>query len=220
MKNGRTFIRSAAAVPFVAAVVALLSAQSSVPTPQSVIGWEPCADYKLATYEQIEDYFRKVAAAAPTRMKLVDMGKTAEGRTQVLAIISSEENIRQLGKYKDIVRKLALARDGDRPLTDEQARTLAREGKAVVWIDFGLHSTEVAHGQTAPLMVYKAVTEESDEMRFIRDNVIFLLVANMNPDGTTLVASWYRENLGKPGRDARPSCGTSTSATTTTATGS
>ncbi|HEV2983823.1 MAG TPA: M14 metallopeptidase family protein, partial [Vicinamibacterales bacterium] len=185
-------------MPLVAAIVALLSAQPAVPTPQSVIGWEPCADYKLATYEQIEDYFRKLAAAAPGRMKLVEMGKTAEGRTQVLAIISSEENIRQLGTYKDLVRKLALARDGDRPLNDEQARALARAGKAVVWVDFGLHSTEVGHGQTAPLMVYKAVTDESEEMRFIRDNVIFLLVANMNPDGTTLVASWYRENLGKP----------------------
>src|SRR5882672_10901831 len=74
--------------------------RSQPPTPQSVIGWEPCADYKLATYEQIEDYFRKLATAVPGRMKLVDMGKTAEGRTQVLAIISSEENIRQLGKYK------------------------------------------------------------------------------------------------------------------------
>src|SRR4030081_2723627 len=126
MKNGRTFTKLATAVPCVAAVVALLSAQANVPPPLSVIGWEPCADYKLATYEQIEDYFRKLAAAAPGRMKLVEMGKTAEGRTQVLAIISSEENIRQLGTYKDLARKLALARDGDRPLNDEQARALAR----------------------------------------------------------------------------------------------
>ena len=172
--------------------------RAAIPVPQSVIGWEPCADYKLATYEQIEDYFRKLAAAAPERMRLVEMGKTAEGRTQVLGIISSEANIRQLGKYKDIARTLALGRDGAHRLTDDEARALAREGKAVVWIDFGLHSTEVAHGQTAPLMVYNAVTDESDEMKAIRDNVIFLLVANMNPDGTTMVASWYRENLGKP----------------------
>jgi len=184
--------------------VALLSAQSTAPTPRSVIGWEPCADYKLATYEQIEDYFRKLAAAAPGRMKLVEMGRTTEGRTQVMGIISSEQNLRQLDKYKQISRKLALARDGDRRLSDEDARALARDGKAVVWIDFGLHSTEVAHGQTAPLMLFKAVTDDSDEMRFIRDHVIFLLVANMNPDGTTMVANWYREHLGKPWEDRPP----------------
>src|SRR5215467_9534154 len=94
------------ALSMMAAAVALPSAQRDVPTPQSVLGWEPCADYKLATYEQIEDYFRKLAAAAPARMKLVEMGQTSEGRTQVLGIISSEENIRQLGRYKDIARKL------------------------------------------------------------------------------------------------------------------
>jgi hypothetical protein len=177
--------------------VALPSAQPTVPTPQSIIGWEPCADYKLATYEQIEEYFRKLAAAAPARMKLVDMGRTAEGRIQVMGIISSEQNIRDLDRYKAISRKLALGRDGDRVLTDDEARALAREGKAVVWVDFGLHSTEVAHGQTAPLMAFKAVTDDSEEMKAIRDNVIFILVANMNPDGTTMVASWYRENQGK-----------------------
>jgi zinc carboxypeptidase len=180
------------------------AAEPTLPTPASVIGWEPCADYKLATYEQIADYFRRLAAAAPARMKLVDMGKTVEGRTEVMAVISSEDNIRQLDKYRRISQQLARTRDGDRPLTDADAYALARDGKAVVWIDFGLHSTEVAHGQTAPLVAFKAVAEESDEMRAIRDNVILLLVPNMNPDGTTLVASWYRENLGKPWESRPP----------------
>ncbi len=176
------------------------AAQPAVPTPASIIGWQPCADYKLATYEQIEDYFRKLAAAAPDRMRIVDMGKTVEGRTQILAVVSSEANLRQLERYKTISRRLALARD----LTDESARALAHDGKAVVWIDFGLHSSEVAHGQTAPLFAFKVVTDNSDEMRAIRDNVILLLVANMNPDGTTMVASWYRENLGKPWENRTP----------------
>jgi len=189
---------------FAAIVVASLGgamplAQPTLPTPQSVIGFEPCADYKLATYEQIADYFRRLAAAAPQRMQLVEIGKTAEGRVQLMAIISSEQNIRQLARYKDIARTLAHARRATgAPIGEDDARQLAAQGKAVVWIDFGLHSSEVAHAQTAPLMAFKVVTEESDEMRFIRDNVVFLLVPNMNPDGTTLVAEWYRQNLGKP----------------------
>ena len=203
----------APALALAAAAIAtsFASAQRTAPTPQSVIGWEPCADYKLATYEQIDDYFRKLADAAPGRMRIVDMGPTAEGRTEILAVVSSEDNIRQLGKYKDISRTLALARaagasarDNEGRFGDEAARALAREGKAIVWIDFGLHSIEVAHAQTAPLLAFKAVTDESEEMRFIRDNVILLLAANMNPDGTTMVASWYRENLGKPWESRLP----------------
>ena len=199
-------IRSTVRLVLVALAVAAVSpaAQPAVPTPAAVIGWEPCADYKLATYEQIEAYFRALAAAAPSRMRLVEMGRTAEGRTQVLAVVSSEANLQRLERYRSISRALALGRDGDRALGDEEARSLAREGKTVVWIDFGLHSTEVAHGQTAPLLLFKVVTEDSDEMRAIRDNVILLLVANMNPDGTTMVASWYRENLGRPWESRLP----------------
>src|SRR5581483_3238561 len=176
------------------------AAQPSVPTPASVIGWGPCADYKLATYEQIEQYFRQLAAAVPGRMRIVEMGKTVEGRPQILAVVSSDANLRQLDRYKSTSHRLALA-DG---LTDEAARALAHDGKAIVWVDFGLHSSEVAHGQTAPLFAFKVVTEDSAEMRAIRDNVILLLVANMNPDGTDLVASWYRENLGKPWENRTP----------------
>ncbi|MPZ20413.1 MAG: peptidase M14 [Luteitalea sp.] len=172
--------------------------QGSVPTPASVLGFAPCSDYKLATYEQIGDYFRKLDAASE-RMQLLEIGKTAEGRTQLMSIISSEANMKQLSRYKEIARALALNRDEQgRPLTDERAAQLAQEGKAVIWIDFGLHATEVAHGQTAPWMAWRAVTEETDEMKFIRDNVIFILVPNMNPDGGTLVADWYMTHVGKP----------------------
>ncbi|MFP5378782.1 MAG: M14 family zinc carboxypeptidase, partial [Vicinamibacteria bacterium] len=185
------------AVVIAAAMWSLPSAaQSTVPTPASVIGWEPCADYKLATYEQISAYFRALDAASD-RMRLFEIGPTAEGRTQILAVISSEANLRNLDRYKSIARQLALNRDeAGQPLTDERARALAREGKSVMWIDFGLHATEVAHTQTAPWMAWKAVTEETDEMRRIREDVIFVLVPNMNPDGGTMIADWYTKHLG------------------------
>ncbi|HEX4345964.1 MAG TPA: M14 metallopeptidase family protein [Vicinamibacterales bacterium] len=176
----------------VAALALTASLSSSpAPTPGSVIGFEPCADYKLATYEQSADYFRALAKAVPDRIKLVDIGKTTEGRSELMAIISSESNIRDLAKYKDIARQLALAR-----IAPERATVLAHDGKAVVWIDFGLHSSEVAPAQAAPLLAYQAVTSDSPEMRAIRDNVILLLVPNMNPDGTTAVADWYTKNVG------------------------
>jgi len=178
--------------------IAVTVAQSSIPAPESVLGFAPCADYKLATYETISDYFRKLDASTD-RMQLAEIGKTAEGRTQILAVISSEENLKNLARYKQIARMLALNRDENgRPLSDDRARQLAREGKAVMWIDFGLHATEVAHAQTAPWMAWKAVTEESDEMREIRDKVIFVLVPNMNPDGGTQIANWYTKHVGKP----------------------
>src|SRR5688572_18905151 len=83
--------------------VGFVSAQAPIPTPASVFGFEPCADYKLANYEQISDYFRKLDAASD-RMQLFEIGKTAEGRTQLLAVISSEANVKNLARYKQVAR--------------------------------------------------------------------------------------------------------------------
>ena len=162
----RRLVPSAALAAMLAlAAASATTAQSPVPAPESVIGFAPCADYKLATYEVISDYFRRLDAASD-RMQLFEIGRTAEGRTQILTVISSEENLRNLAKYKQIARSLALNRDENgRALTDERARQLAREGKAIMWVDFGLHATEVAHSQTAPWMAWKAVTEETEEMK-------------------------------------------------------
>lgn len=183
-----------------ASAIAFPSAQQpAAPLPESALGFAPCADYKLATYEQIAEYFHRLDAASD-RMVLQEIGKTVEGRPQLMAVISSEQNLRDSAKYKEIARRLALARD----LSDEQARALSREGKAIVWIDFGLHASEVAPPQAAPLVAYRAVTDESEEMREIRDQVIFLLVPNMNPDGGTYVSDWYMSHVGTPYQDSTP----------------
>ena len=127
-----------AAIVFATAIALLPSTVSAqkVTSPKEQFGFNIGDDYKLANYTQFETYFRKLAKES-NRMKLVEIGKTAEGRPQLMAIISSPANLAKLDRYKEISRRLSLA-DG---LNDEQARALAKEGKAVVWIDGGLHAT-------------------------------------------------------------------------------
>ncbi|GIF68448.1 peptidase [Asanoa ishikariensis] len=187
------------AAPALSAASASATGTSRIPKPESVIGWTPCTDYKLATYEQIADYYRKLDAASD-RMKLMEIGKTSEGRPQLMAVVSSEENLKDknLKRYKDISVRLS---QGDK-LSDSVARGLAKEGKTIAWVDFGIHSTEVAGHQTAPQFAYDLVTSETTEAREVRDNVVTLLVPNVNPDGGTKVANWYRQNLGGAYQDA------------------
>ncbi|WP_147434568.1 M14 family metallopeptidase [Micromonospora musae] len=175
------------------------TADKRVPKPEAVLGWVPCADFKLATYEQIADYYRKLDKASD-RMKLVEIGKTSEGRPQLMAIVSSEKNLKDenLERYRETSVRLS---QGDK-LSEKDARDLAKTGKAVAWVDFGIHSTEVAGHQTAPQFAYDLVTSETPEAQAIRDNVVTLLVPNVNPDGGTKVAEWYRKNLGGPYQDA------------------
>lgn len=176
---------------WIAGPIASLAAQ--VPTPESVIGWDPGEDYKLADYGQIQAYFAALDSASE-RIRVETIGRSAEGRPLLLAIISSEQNMRELERYREISRRLA----GATGLTEPEARTLAREGKAVVWIDAGIHATEVAGAQFSPGFAHLMVASEEPELRRIRDEVILLLMPVMNPDGLEIVVDWYRRHLGTP----------------------
>jgi len=165
-----------------------LPSQGRITTPQEEFGANFGDDYFLANYGQISGYWRKLARES-NRIVVREMGKTAEGRPHLMAIVTSPENHRQLAHYQEISRRLANAEG----LRDEEARALAKEGKAVVWIDGGLHATEVLGAQQLGEMVYQMVSRTDEEtMRFL-DDVIILFV-HANPDGNDLVADWYMRN--------------------------
>src|SRR5215510_10302549 len=129
----------------VALAIAAPAAQQALPkvtTPEAFFGHQIGADYVLPNYTKFTEFVRKLDAESD-RMIVQSIGKTAEGRDQLMAIITSPENFKNLDRYKEISRRLSLAEG----LTDEQARALAKEGKAVVWIDGGLHATEVLGAQ-------------------------------------------------------------------------
>jgi len=177
-----------------------LVAQSGIPTPESVIGFKPGADFKLATYDDTIKYFRALDAASP-KMTLVPMGTSTQGRTYYVALISTERNLARVDRYREIARRLA-APEG---LTEDQARALAREGKAIVHIDGGLHSTEVAGPQHTLQLAYDLLTTHpnkpgrDEQVQRILDNVILMLWPTINPDGHQMVAEHYMKNVGTPG---------------------
>ncbi|MPY89283.1 MAG: peptidase [Luteitalea sp.] len=176
-------------VPVIAAPVQTqqtgAAAVTRITSPREQLGFDIGDDYMLATYSQLTEYWKKLDRESD-RMTLVDIGRTAEGRSQWMAIITAPENHQRLPRYKEIARRLARAE----ALSDEQARQLAAEGKAVVWIDGGLHATETLGAQQLMQLVYEMVSRTDPEtMRLLRD--VILLAAHANPDGHELVANWY-----------------------------
>jgi hypothetical protein len=167
---------------------------AAVPTPASVLGKTPGDDFYLASYDDAVKYL-KAAAPATDRMKLFVVGKSTKGVDTYIAVISSPQNLAQLDRQKAIARQLTQARG----LTDEAAHALAREAKAIVHIDGGLHSSEVAGGQHSIALAYKLLSAENDaEVNLILDNVILVLWPTLNPDGQNYIVDWYRRNLGTP----------------------
>lgn len=174
-----------------------LWAAAGVPTPREHFGFDPGEDYKLADYGQLAGYFRKLAAASD-RMRLIEFGRSSMGRPMIAALISDAANLARLERYREISRRLALGE-----ATQEEARRLAAEGRAIVWIDSGLHATETAPSQHAPHLAFRLLTGEDEETRRIRREVILIQIPCVNPDGLDMVAEWYRRNLGTPHENAR-----------------
>jgi len=162
-----------------------IGAQDPITSPQEFFGHNIGDDYFLATYTDMVKYWNKLAGESD-RMILQEIGKTEEGRPMVMAILTSPENHTNLEHYKSIAAKLALAED----LNEAQVRVLAAEGKAVVWIDGGLHATEVVGAQQEIELVYQMVSRSDPETIRILDNVILLALIT-NPDGMDLVSEWY-----------------------------
>lgn len=170
----------------------------NIPTPEEEIGFQMGADYKIADYTQIIDYLKLVDERSDRAM-MQEIGTSVLGKPMYVMFISSEENLQQLDRWKEISTKMARAR-----ISDEEAQQLAQEGKAIVWIDGGIHSTEKAATQFPPELAYMVVTEETPEMQKIRENVIFMLMPNINPDGLDIVADWYKKNLDTPYETTNP----------------
>ena len=165
-------------------------AQSPAPAPrlttpaEALGGHNPGDDYFLANYEQLAGYWRTLASQSP-RAKLVSIGKTAEGREQLMLIVSSPENLARLDHWRDIAHRL-----GDGRIGEAEAKALAREGRAIVWMDAGLHANESVTAQTHIQLAYDLLSGQDEEtLRFLNDDVVLLPIAN--PDGMSLVANWY-----------------------------
>jgi len=156
-----------------------------VTTPEEEFGFPIGTDYELVNYTQLQAYWEKLAGESD-RMVLDTIGYTEEGRPELMAILTSPENHRNLIRYKDIARRMALAEG----ITENEARQLAQDGKAVVWIDGGLHATEVLGAQQLIELVFRLNNATDAETLRILDDLIIIAV-HANPDGMELVSNWY-----------------------------
>lgn len=182
-----------------AAVTALFlfvsgSALPAIPTPEQYFGFRMGTDRKLARYDKIVEYFQLIAGQSD-RVRYHNLGPTTQNHPFALLEISSAANLKNLDNLKALERKLYF--QGGAP-TDSERDEIFRSGKAVVLITNNIHSTEIGSSQMVVELVHQLATTDSPRIKKILDNVIFLLVPSLNPDGQILVTDWYNKNVGTP----------------------
>jgi hypothetical protein len=176
-------------------IVLLLTLSAAAQTPpEKFLGFKVGADRSLADYGQITAYLQKLGQESP-RLKVFTIGESTLKKPMIMAVITSEGNMKRLERYREIARRL---RD-PRTLPAEEARKLAREGKAILLITCNIHATEIASAQMSMELAFKLVTGDTPfDAEKVLEDVIVLLVPSINPDGEQMVVDWYRKHVGTP----------------------
>ena len=182
-----------------AALLAAGALAAAVPEPKAHFGHEMGADRTVLDWDKVVSYFRALAQASD-RIRVDEIGKSAEGRPLVAATIADAETLRRLDRYRWIQQKLA----DPRTTGEAEAEKLIREGKTIVLITCSIHASELASTHTAVEFAFRLLTEDKPRFRAILRDTIFLLVPSLNPDGVDIVTRWYRKTLGTPFEGTAP----------------
>ena len=177
---------------------AFVVAQTKIPAPAEVLGFNPGEDRKLASWSQVVDYFERLDRASD-RVLFQTLGNTSMGKPFVMATISAPENLARLEEFRQIQDQLADPRKLGAPATrDRKAAELIKRGKSVVLITCGIHSTEVGSYLSSMLIAHRLASSTEPEIQKVLANTIVLLVPSLNPDGVDIVKNWYDKTLGTP----------------------
>ncbi|HYH07271.1 MAG TPA: M14 family zinc carboxypeptidase [Thermoanaerobaculia bacterium] len=175
---------------FLTELVDHLPASDTVPSPLEFHGYIAGAEGKLTYAEDVYRYMRALAQASP-RVRVLDGGRTEEGRESIVVVIANEETIANLPRYTDVTRRLA----DPRKISDDEARTLIAQGKPIYYATGAMHSPETGSPEMLMELAYRLAVEETPFIRAIRDNVITIFTPVLEVDGRNRqVDLWrYRE---------------------------
>jgi hypothetical protein len=179
--------------------LAAWQASAAVPVPSTYFGHPIGADRQLLDWDKVVSWFT-VAAASSDKIRVMEYGRSAEGRPLIVAAIAAPETLRDLDRYREIQRRLA----DPRITTPAQAEPMFRTGKNVILLTCSIHATEVASTHSAVEFAYRLITENNPRFDAILKNTILLLVPSLNPDGLDMVTAWYRRTLDTPFEGTAP----------------
>jgi hypothetical protein len=162
----------------------------NIPTPQSVIGFP--AGERAVTYEQLVKYLKALDQAGD-RVKLVEYGKTYEGRSLYYLIITSKENHKRLDQIKADNEKLADPRKLKNPA---DADKIIENMPAVAFLNYGIHGDELSSSDAAMYVAYHLAASKDKQTQKLLDELVIIIEPMMNPDGRERFLGQIRQMTG------------------------
>ena len=156
----------------------VLTTSQNLQSPSEFLGYE--LGTQFSRHHQVVDYYQYLAEADPSRVQLMEYGRTNERRPLLLAFVSTAENIRNL----DSIRQ-----------DHEQSRTGGNgSGKAIVWLSYNVHGNESVSTEASMQTIYELLTTKSDYL----ENTVVIIDPCINPDGRDRYVNWYNQYKNTP----------------------
>ena len=163
-----------------------------VPDPEAFFGFPVGADRRLGDWAEISAWYDALGAAS-SRVVVDTVGESTRGRPFIVVTITSAENQSRLARLREVQQRLA---DPRRISSTSERDALLTEGRAVVLLTHGIHSTEVGSTQAAVRIAHRLAASNDPTVRRILDELIVVQVPSLNPDGTQWVTEWYERFVG------------------------
>ncbi|MBK6590427.1 MAG: hypothetical protein IPG22_19265 [Acidobacteria bacterium] len=171
--------------------------RENVPKPQSLLRFD-VGDHHT-TYAQMEQVITAIAAAAPDRVKIYDIGTTNEHRMQHVVAISAPENMARLDEIKAANAKLV----DPRKTSASEADRIAQSNPSIAWMAYTIHGNESSSFEAFMQVIYQLAASNEPATLDILKNMVVLIVTGENPDGHERFVTWYNSvAIGSPDRNA------------------
>jgi len=138
---------------------------------------------QFTPHHLLVDYFEHVAANSENVL-LEEYGRTMEGRPQILAVVSSAQNMARIEQ----IRKDNLIRAGVIEGTASDSKPIA-----IVWLGHSVHGNEAAGSESVLQTIYKLANSNEKETQSWLENTVVLVDPSLNPDGYSRYTNWYRQ---------------------------
>ncbi|QPH38141.1 M14 family metallopeptidase [Pedobacter endophyticus] len=167
-------------------LISFLAVQAQIKSPDEFLGYE--LGNHFTPHHRVVDYFRQAAAASSSNIKLVEYGKTNEGRPLLAAFISTAENIARLDQIKANNTKLASGTTNSVDLALQPA---------IVWLSYNVHGNEANSTETSMKMLYTLASGKNAEANQWLQNTVVVIDPCLNPDGRDRYVNYFNSVVGK-----------------------
>ncbi|RYZ30102.1 MAG: zinc carboxypeptidase [Chitinophagaceae bacterium] len=153
-------------------------------TPEQFLGYK--VGTRFTPHHRVVEYFKTIAAASPSTIKLQQYGATNEGRPLMVAFVSSAQNMSNLENI----------RSKNMEMTTASAKS---SGAAVpiVWLSYNVHGNEASSTEASMLTLYALADPGNTQTKSWLQNTVVVLDPCINPDGRDRYVNWFNSVVGK-----------------------